>query len=496
LLGLRWLLLRSRIGIRSRRWSLLRRPWLLNTMLRLVVIESDFARDLARSILEFANALTQAAGNLRNAFRSEKKEDDEKDDEYFGYSRHAHDRAGQKNGGRGNSTAMFWRNVTVWTVFRKVRRPGRTPPSSLHCATLFTRPPSTVDTSSHILSLEAIRKWPKAELHCHLDGSLRLETMLDLAREQDKPQLLPDDTVEGLESVLKKIDDSETLEDYLAWFRYTIPLMQNYDALRRIAYELAEDCARENVRHLEVRYGPILHTEDGLSLEEVNDAVLAGLEDARQDFGISTGVIICGLRDRFESASLRQAELAVAYRKRGVVGFDLAGGEAGNPPKHHLHAFYYARNALVNLTIHAGESWGPDSIRQALFFCGAHRIGHGTTLRQDPDLLAYFVDHQIPLEICPTSNVQTHVVPSIEAHPLTEYVRAGVPVTINTDNRLFSRTTVSDELHRIHTQCGITVEELVQITLNGFRYAFLPHEERLTLLDEARDWFSDRSNLS
>lgn len=350
-----------------------------------------------------------------------------------------------------------------------------------------------MDLPCSTLTLDAIREWPKAELHCHLDGSLRLETMLDLARDQDKLQVLPDDSVQGLESILKGIDHSETLEDYLAWFRYTIPLMQSHESLRRLAYELAEDCARENVRHLEVRYGPILHTEEGLTLEEVNDAVLAGLEDAQRDFGISTGVIICGLRDRYESASLRQAELAVAYRNRGVTGFDLAGGEAGNPPKHHLHAFYYARNNLVNLTVHAGESWGPDSIRQALFFCGAHRIGHGTTLRQDPDLLTYFVDHQIPLEICPTSNVQTHVVSGMESHPLTEYVRAGVPVTINTDNRLFSRTTVSDELHRIHTQCGITTEELVQIALNGFRFAFLPQADRRRLLDEARAWFTERS---
>ncbi|MDX1548492.1 MAG: adenosine deaminase, partial [Rhodothermales bacterium] len=250
------------------------------------------------------------------------------------------------------------------------------------------------------LTRDDLLAWPKAELHCHLDGSLRLETMLELARTQGKTNLLPADTVEGLETILRQIDDSETLEAYLAWFRYTIPLMQTEEALRRIAYELAEDNARENVRYLEVRYGPILHTEEGLTLEQVNDAVLDGLRQAERDFGIRTALIVCGLRDRFESASLRQAELAVAYRGRGVVAFDLAGGEAGNPPKHHLHAFYYARNHLLNLTVHAGESWGPESIYQALFYCGAHRIGHGITLERDPALLEYFVNHQIPLEIC------------------------------------------------------------------------------------------------
>src|SRR5690606_6424889 len=202
------------------------------------------------------------------------------------------------------------------------------------------------------LTREDILAWPKAELHCHLDGSLRIETMLDLARTQGLSALLPADSREGLLEALRKIDESESLESYLLWFRYTIPLMQTRAALSRIAYELAEDNARENVRYLEVRYSPILHTEEGLTLEEINDAVLDGLRRAERDFPIRTAVIICGLRDRYESESLRLAELAVSYFGRGVVGFDLAGGEAGNPPKHHLHAFYYARNHLLNLTIH------------------------------------------------------------------------------------------------------------------------------------------------
>ena len=339
------------------------------------------------------------------------------------------------------------------------------------------------------LSRDDLYTWPKAELHCHLDGSLRLQTMLSLARKQGKTNRLPADNIEELRDILRKVDASETLEAYLAWFRYTLPLLQTKAALARAAYELAEDNARENVRYLEVRYGPVLHTEEGLSLEAVNDAVLGGLRRAEQDFDITTALIICGLRDRYESASLRQAELAAAYRQRGVVAFDLAGGEAGNPPKHHRHAFYYARNHLLGLTIHAGESWGPESIHQALFFCGAHRIGHGTSLYRDPDLMQYVANHRIPLEICPTSNVQTHVVPSLEAHPITRYVEAGVPVTVNTDNRLFSRTTVTDELHRAHTHCGIAAEDLREIALNGFRHAFLPWGEKQDLLRAALDDF-------
>jgi len=339
------------------------------------------------------------------------------------------------------------------------------------------------------LSHDTILAWPKAELHCHLDGSLRLTTMLDLAKRQGKMDLLPSDSVEGLREILKQVDDSETLEAYLQWFQYTIPLMQTKEALSQIAYELAEDNARENVRYLEVRYAPIVATKEGLTLEDVNDAVLEGLRRAEQDFDIRTAIIICGLRDRYESASLRLAELAVAYKDRGVTGFDLAGGEAGNPPKHHLHAFYYARNNLLNLTIHAGESWGPDSIQQALFYCGAHRIGHGITLPKSAGLLQYFVDHQIPLEVCPTSNVQTHVVDGFETHPIKKIVDAGVPVTVNTDNRLFSRTSVTEELHRVHTRCGLGSDALREIALNGFRYAFLPWDEKQELLAAMVDAF-------
>lgn len=341
---------------------------------------------------------------------------------------------------------------------------------------------SNPNSASLILSKEEIAAFPKAELHCHLDGSLRLKTMLDLAKQQGKMSLLPADSEEALWEVLKQIDDSPTLESYLAWFGYSIPLMQDTASLRRIAYELAEDNAQENVQYLEVRYAPICHRDEGETLEHINEAVLDGLKQAEKDFGIRTGLIICGLRDRYESASLRQAELAVAYKNHGVVAFDLAGGEAGNPADTHRYAFDYAAKHLLNITIHAGEAWGPESIRQALRKCHAHRIGHGVTLHQDTELLQYFVDHQIPLEICPTSNVQTHVVGGYESHPLTTYISAGVPVTINTDNRLFSRTTMTDELIHVHEKCGVSHEQVKELVLNGFKHAFLPFDEKQELV--------------
>ena len=350
------------------------------------------------------------------------------------------------------------------------------------CWVLHPRKHPSYMSPSVEITRDTILSWPKAELHCHLDGSLRLSTLLDLAEQQGKVGLLPAADAAGLEAALLAVDDSPTLEAYLAWFRYSIPVLQSREALFRAAYELAEDNAAENVSYLEIRFAPILHTEESLDLQGVLDAVRDGLQEAERDFPIKTGIIVCGLRDRFESASLRQAELAVANRHRGVAAFDLAGGESGNPPKHHLHAFYYARNHLLNLTVHAGESFGPDSIKQAVFYCGAHRIGHGITLHQDPELLAYFVNHQIPLEICPTSNVQTHVVESYEKHPIKTFVQAGVPVTVNTDNRLFSRTTVTDELWRVYTQCGVSATDLVDIVRNGFKFAFLDHLSKMELL--------------
>ncbi len=357
------------------------------------------------------------------------------------------------------------------------------------CTDIFCPMPTQTASDPDTLTRDDILSWPKAELHCHLDGSMRLETMLDLAKAEGKRDVLPAGSVEGLREELRAVEESDTLEAYLAWFQYTIPLLQTAEALRRTAYELAEDNARENVRYLEVRYSPILHVEEGLSLEDVNTAVLDGLKQAEQDFDLTTSLIICGLRDRFESASMRLAEMAVEYKHEGIVAFDLAGGEAGNPPKGHLHAFYHARNNLLNLTIHAGEAWGPDSIRQALFYCGAHRIGHGISLRKDPELMQYFANHRIPLEMCPSSNVHTQAVPSLEAHPIETYVRSNIPVTVNTDNRLFSRTSMTDELWRVYQHCSLDPQNMREIALNGFRYAFLPYQQKQTMLRRVIDDF-------
>lgn len=335
-----------------------------------------------------------------------------------------------------------------------------------------------------MLTRDEIAAWPKAELHVHLDGSLRPATMLDLEREYGL-DVLPADSVESIEQALAGVDDAGSLEGYLAWFGLTIPLLQTTEALSRAAFELAEDAARENVTYLEVRYSPLLHVERGLTLEAVNEAVLAGLRAAERVFPIRTGLILCAVRGLPVEGSPRLARLAVAHQEQGVVAFDLAGPEAGFPARDHLAAFRITREHGLPVTVHAGESFGPASVRQALFDLGAQRLGHGIRVREDEELLRHVVGHRIPLEICPTSNVQTRVVPSFEAHPMKALADAGVAVTISTDNRLFSRTTVTDELWLAHTRCGLTEFQVREAAVNGFRHAFLPDEPRDRLVRAA-----------
>lgn len=322
------------------------------------------------------------------------------------------------------------------------------------------------------LSLAFIEKLPKTDLHVHLDGSLRLETILDLA-ERDRIQLPASDADKLRESMhIGKVCSS--LVDYLKAFDVTLKVMQTEEALFRTAYELAEDAAKENVRYMEVRYSPMLHTARGLRLTTVIESVSQGLRKAERDFGIESGIIICGIRNISPQSSLEMAELAVAYKNRGVVGFDLAGAEYDYPAKHHRDAFQLILNNNINCTAHAGEAYGPASIAQAIHFCGAHRIGHGVRLREDGGLLNYVADHRIPLECCPSSNVQTGAVREMSAHPVKFLFDFGCRVTVNTDNRLITDTTVSKEMWLVHKHLGFGLEDLKQIIVSGFKSAFMP----------------------
>jgi len=331
------------------------------------------------------------------------------------------------------------------------------------------------------ITRELLETLPKAELHVHLDGSLRPVTMIELADEYsvDLPTRDPEDLRERMTA-----DDARNLEEYLARFETTISLMQHGDALERVAFELAEDCAREGVRYLEVRYSPILHTREGLPLTEAVRAPLRGLERAREQYGIRTGLIICGIRNMEPGTSRDLADLTVAFKGQGVVAFDLAGAEYNYPAKKHRDAFFTVINKNMATTIHAGEAYGPESIHQALHYCRANRIGHGTRLYEDTELMQYVNDFRVPLEICLTSNVQTGAVESFGEHPVRQYFDEGLVVCLCTDNRLMSATTVTDEYWRAHEHLDFTWEELKQVALMGFEAAFLHRAEKDALIEE------------
>jgi adenosine deaminase len=333
------------------------------------------------------------------------------------------------------------------------------------------------------LDRDLLHRLPKAELHVHLDGSLRPSTMLELAAEYGKP--MPASEPEALREYMH-VKDARNLVDYLERFDITLSVMQSGDALERVAYELAEDLARENVRYAEIRYSPVLHVREGLPLTETVDAPMRGLLRAQEEFGIRTALIICGIRNMDPGTSRDLADLTVAYKDRGVVAFDLAGAEYNYPAKKHKDAFYTVINHNMAATIHAGEAYGAESIHQALHYCQANRIGHGTRLFEDPDLMEYVRDFRIPIEICLTSNVQTRAVPSFEEHPLRRYYDFGLVLSLNTDNRLMSATTVTEEYWRAHQHLGFTWDELVELALMSFASTFLPWDQKQALIDAAK----------
>lgn len=326
------------------------------------------------------------------------------------------------------------------------------------------------------VSREAFLALPKTDLHVHLDGSLRPSTILELGRQQGVA--LPADTAEGIEKAVGAGEQFGSLVEYLRGFALTLSVMQTEESLERTAFELAEDAHLENVRYMEVRYAPMLHTQKGLPLTRVVEAVLSGLRRARETYGIKSNVILCGIRNISSESSYEMAELAVAYNGRGVVGFDLAGAEANFPAKDHKRAFHLVRENNINCTIHAGEAYGPASIHQAIHVCGAHRIGHGCRLRENGDLLHYVNDHRIPLECCPSSNVQTGAVASMKTHPLQRYFHLGLRVTVNTDNRLITKTSVTEELYRVHKEMRMSFDDIKTIVRNGFKSAFLPFHDK------------------
>jgi adenosine deaminase len=342
-----------------------------------------------------------------------------------------------------------------------------------------------------MLTLDEIRTVPKVLLHDHLDGGLRPQTVLELAK-QTGYQDLPGDNVAELTKRLTEGAHRGHLEIYLDAFRHTVAVMQAPDALRRVAAECAEDLAADGVVYAEVRFAPELHTERGLSLDQVVQAVLEGFARGSEGRGIRVYALLTAMRTA--ARSLEIAELAVRYRDEGVVGFDIAGAEAGWPPSRHLDAFQYLKRENFHITIHAGEAFGLPSIWEAVQWCGTERLGHGVRIADDIQisaegtvrlgrLAAYIRDRRIPLEMCPTSNVQTGAAPSIALHPLRVLRQLSFRVTVNTDNRLMSQVTLSSEFHKLAGEFGYGWSDIEWLTVNAMKSAFAGFDERLRLIN-------------
>lgn len=347
------------------------------------------------------------------------------------------------------------------------------------------------------LTLENIGRAPKALLHDHLDGGLRPATVIDLAGRCAYDGLPSTDEAQ-LAAWFRTAAHSGSLVRYLEPFAHTVAVMQTPDALHRVARECVEDLAADNVVYAEIRFAPELHLGGGLSLDEVVEAVLAGFVDGERA-AAATGrtivvrTLVTAMRHAARSRDI--AELAIRFRDSGVVGFDIAGAEAGYPPSRHLDAFEYMRANNARFTIHAGEAFGIPSIHEALAFCGADRLGHGVRLVDDIEefadgtaslgrLAALVRDKRIPLELCPSSNVQTGAVPSIEKHPFDLLARLRFRVTVNTDNRLMSDTTMSREMFRLVETFGYGWSDLARFTINAMKSAFIHFDERLAIIDE------------
>jgi len=349
---------------------------------------------------------------------------------------------------------------------------------------------------SSFIPLDLIVAAPKVLLHDHLDGGLRPQTVLDLAAESGYTNL-PASDADSLGRWFSEAAYSGSLERYLETFKHTVGVTQSVGALSRVARECAQDLAADGVVYAEVRFAPELHVEKGLTEREIIEAVLAGFESgvataAAGGQTIRVGVLLTAMRTAANSRSI--AELSVEYRDHGVVGFDIAGAEAGFPPTRHLDAFEYLRRENAHFTIHAGEAFGLPSIWEAIQWCGADRLGHGVRIMDDitvsadgtvelGNLAAYVRDRRIPLELCPTSNVQTGAAESIATHPIGLLRKLGFRVTVNTDNRLMSGTSMSNEMELLSQAFGWGLKDMEWLTINAMKSAFIGFDERLEIIN-------------
>ena len=355
-----------------------------------------------------------------------------------------------------------------------------------------------------MITYDMIRRVPKVELHDHLDGGLRPSTIIELAKEYDVE--LPSWDEAELKEWFVRGCKQKSLPLYLETFAVTTAVMQTKEALYRVAVEAMEDYKKENVVYAEIRFAPALHTQKGLNLEEVVTAVLRGLDEGRRRTGVQYGLILCAMRHEPPESTLEIAELAVAFSEKGVVAYDIAGDECGHPPKKHIDAFRYIRQKNFNITIHAGEAFGVESIWQAIQICGAHRIGHGVRLIEDMtteggrilkmgSLSQFIQDRRIPMEMCLTSNVGTGAVESYATHPFPLFFKNSFRVFLCSDNRLMSDTNLTKEMDIAVREYGLTFRDLEKISINAMKSAFIHHPKKIEIIyDVIKKEFADLRN--
>lgn len=329
---------------------------------------------------------------------------------------------------------------------------------------------------------EKLLKFPKVDLHCHLDGSVRVGTVYDLAKREGVK--LPTEDHKMLEKYVQVPKTCKSLTEFLAAFEFFYPLLKSPYAMERVAYELCGDCASENIRYFEMRFAPFLQATEKHSMEDITKAVIKGTRDGIRDFKIDAGIILCAYRSTPLESCVEAVRLATKYKEDLVCGVDLAGDESNYKSELYEKAFALARKNRLNITVHAGEAAGAESIKSAIELLGAKRIGHGIRLREDPDLFEYVRKKEIPLEICVTSNIQTQTVRDFPLHPIKEYFDKGIAVTLNTDDRSVSGIDLTNEWEVAIREYGFTLKDLFKMNLTALENAFIYDKDKKKKLIE------------
>ncbi len=332
--------------------------------------------------------------------------------------------------------------------------------------------------------INILKELPKIELHCHLDGSVRPETMFELLSEKEE---LSYKGFKEFEALVKVKDECNSLVEYLKKFKYPLKIMQSQENIERITYELLEDLNMQNVKYVEIRFAPFLHTREGLTFDEVVKSVLRGMEGAKKDFGIISNAILICMRDESVDESIKVVEYGAKYIGKGVVAVDLAGNEKDFPPELHEEAFKLAFQKGYNITIHAGETGIEENIPKSIELLHAQRIGHGIAAAKDPKIMELLKEKNIFLEMCPISNLQTKAVESIEDYPIRNFMEKGLKITVNTDNTTVSNTSLEKEYNFLIKKFNFNIEDILKLIDNSIEAAFLQESERIYLRKTIED---------